>query len=346
MLYRVADSIYWMSRYVERAESVARVIDVNLKLSHEIGPEIANQWMPVVSTTGDQEAFLERYSRATWENVLQFLTFDEQNPNAILSCLRAARENAGSVRDVISYAVWEELNRFYHLVRSSQPQQVQAAPGEFFAQIRLSGYLLEGVAEATMSRGEAWHFRRLGRLLERADKTSRMLDVKSYQPLPSPLDGDGAAAWERQHWSALLKATNALEMYRQAFGRTEPTQVVEFLILNRDFPHALRFCLTLAEQSLLLITGGTAGTCRNRAEQRLGRLRAQLAYAQIQDILSCGLHEFIDGFQAKLNQVDDAIRETFFADPSACARATASSCDPPPRVAYSARQTSAVSPRR
>ena len=311
MLSRVAESIYWMSRYVERADNVARFIDVNLYLSLDVGPEMANQWTPLVSTTGDQEVFLERYGQATKENVLQFLTFDEQNPNSIFSCLRAARENARTARDVISSAMWEELNKFYLLVRSADAPQVLESPFGFFEQIKLSSYVLEGVAEATMSRGEPWHFRRLGRLLERADKTSRILDVKYYLLLPSV--ADVGAALDSQQWAALLKSTNALEMYRKAHGRMSPAHVAEFLILNPDFPRAMRFCLTGAEQSLLLITGGATGAYRNRAEQRLGRLRAELDYAHVEEVISGGLHEFIDSFQNKLNQVGDAIFEVFFA---------------------------------
>ncbi len=311
MLSRVADSIYWMSRYVERAENVARFIDVNLNLSLDIGPDMAGEWAPLVSTTGDHGAFEEWYGRATQENVLQFLTFDQRNPNSILSCLQVARENARTARDVISSAMWEELNKFYLMVRSAEPQKVQESPFDFFSQIKQSGYVLEGVAEATMSRGESWHFRRLGRLLERADKTSRILDVKYYLLLPSPayvgtsLDGN--------QWAALLKSTNALEMYRKSYGRIQPANVAEFLILNPDFPRAMRFCLARAEQSLLLITGGSSGSFRNRAEQRLGRLRAELDYAHIQEVISGGLHEFIDSFQTKLNLVGDAISESFFS---------------------------------
>lgn len=323
MLSRVADSIYWMSRYVERADNVARFIDVNLNLSLDVGPEVVDQWDPLVLTTGDQEVFAERYGAATQENVIRFLTFDEQNLNSIFSCVKAARENARTARDVISSAMWEELNKFYLLVKSAEAQQVLDSPFEFFSQIKLSGYVLEGVAEATMSRGEAWHFRGLGRLLERADKTSRILDVKYYLLLPRP--SDVGTAVDSGQWTALLKSANALEMYRKTHGRIAPAQVAEFLILNPDFPRALRFCLARAEQSLLAISGGTAGTYCNRAEQRLGKLRAELDYATIQEIIQGGLHEFIDHFQTKLNLVGEAVRETFFSvQPDAAQSQTAS----------------------
>ncbi len=311
MLSRVADSIYWMSRYVERAENVARFIDVNLNLSLDLGPDAPHQWDPLIYTTGDEEDFYSRYGEATQSNVLAFLTFDPKNPNSILSCLRGARENARTVREMISSTMWEELNKFFLLVRDASPQQVVAAPFEFFHQIRQAGYVLEGSTEATMSHGEAWHFRRLGRLLERADKTSRILDVKYFLLLPSV--GDVGTSLDTTQWAALLKSASALEAYRKVQGRIAPASVAQFLLLDRDFPRAVYFCLLRAEQSLLTITGGTAGTHSNIAEQRLGRLRAEFDYMTMDEIIARGLHEFIDSLQKQINDVGNAVFETFFA---------------------------------
>lgn len=312
MLSRVADSIFWMSRYVERAENVARFIDVNLTLSLDLGPDAPHQWDPLIYTTGDETDFYQRYGEATQTNVLEFLTFDEQNPNSILSCLRGARENARTVREMISTTMWEELNKFYLLVRSATPTHVVAAPFEFFNQIRQAGYVLEGATEATMSHGEAWHFRRLGRLLERADKTSRILDVKYFVLLPNATDV--GMSLDTIQWAALLKSTSSLEAYRKAIGRIVPSHVAQFLLLDRDFPRAVYFCLLRAEQSLLSITGGTAGSHHNIAEQRLGRLRAEFDYMTMDEIIARGLHEFIDGLQTRLNDVGEAVFETFFAN--------------------------------
>ena len=189
MLSRVADSIYWMSRYVERAENIARAIDVNYNLALDLGPEMGNHWSPLISTTGDHEAFYEHHEVASERNVIWWLTFDEENPNSILSCLSSARENARTVRDMISSQMWEELNKFYLMVRDARKDEsILASPFEFFGKVKLGGSLLEGVAESTMSRGEAWHFRRLAMSIERADKTSRILDVKYYLLLPSAAD--------------------------------------------------------------------------------------------------------------------------------------------------------------
>jgi uncharacterized alpha-E superfamily protein len=314
MLSRVADSIYWMSRCVERAENIARSIDVNYNLALDLGPEMENHWSPLISTTGDHEAFYERYDQATERNVIWFLTFDEENPNSILSCLRSARENARTVRDMISSQMWEELNKFYLMVRDARNDaNIMAAPFEFFGKVKLGGSLLEGVAESTMSRGEAWHFRRLGFNIERADKTSRILDVKYFLLLPKV--SDIGTPIDTNQWVALLKSVSALEMYRKRHGRTTPTQVAEFLILDRDFPRSMHFCVIRAEDSLLAITGSKPGTFRTVAEQRLGRLRSELDYGNIKEIIADGIHEFIDGFQTRLNLVGEAIHEAFFAVP-------------------------------
>jgi uncharacterized alpha-E superfamily protein len=311
MLSRVADSIYWMSRYVERAENVARFIDVNLNLSLDVGPEMERHWDPLIYTTGDHAEFQARYPEGSQQNVIQFLTFDAENPNSILCCLRAARENARTVRDMISSPMWEEMNKFYLMVKTASQSQVLGSPFDFFGQIKLSAYTLDGVVQSTLSHGEAWHFHRMGQMLERADKTSRILDVKYYLLLPQV--SDVGTQLDTNQWAALLKSASALEMYRKAHGRITPRQVAEFLLMDREFPRAVRFCVGNAEQSLLMITGGTRGNFLNRAEQQLGRLRAELDYTTIEEIFTTGLHEFIDQFQEKLNGVGLAISDTFFA---------------------------------
>ncbi|MCY2975881.1 MAG: alpha-E domain-containing protein [Planctomycetota bacterium] len=312
MLSRVAETIFWMSRYTERAENVARFIDVTLNLALEQGLSIQGQWDPLIYTTGDQEIFYERYGAATQENVIKFLTFDLENPNSILSCLRIARENARTSREMISSQMWEELNKFYLFVRDARNDSYAlTSPYEFFGRIKQAGYSLEGVTTGTMSHGEPWHFSRLGALVERADKTSRILDVKYFLLLPEAQDV--GTPIDIMQWGLLLKSASAMEMYRKHYGRLDPKAVVEFLILNRDFPRSIHFCIRRAEQSLLAITGGREGTFANRAEQRLGRMRAALDFVSIDEIMTQGLHEFVDNFQLELNEVGDAIYETFFA---------------------------------
>ncbi len=310
MLSRVANSIFWMSRYIERAENVARFIDVNLNLAIDLGPDRDRQWDPLIYTSGDQDLFNKTHTEVSQSNVIHFLTFDEQNPNSILSCLAAARENARTVRDMITSAMWEELNKFYLQIRAATPASVLDSPLEFFTRIIQTGYLLDGATQSTLSHNEAWHFHRLAQLIERADKTSRILDVKYYLLLPNPVDV--GTPIDTNQWAALLKSASALEMYRKEHGRLTPAQVAEFLILNRDFPRAMRSCLIRAENSLLAITGGTTGSFHNKAEQRLGRLRSELDYTNIDEIMQSGLHEFIDQFQLGLNGVGEAIMQTFF----------------------------------
>src|SRR5580658_93820 len=166
MLARVADSIYWMSRYVERAENVARFIGVNLNLMLDLPVGSTQQWQPLVDTTGDAEEFDRRYGVATQPNVIQFLTFDTENPNSILSCVRTARESARSVREVISSEMWEQLNEFYLMVNSAAAAGSLADPQELFASVKTSSHQFAGVTDATMTHGEGWHFCHLGRRLE------------------------------------------------------------------------------------------------------------------------------------------------------------------------------------
>lgn len=311
MLSRVADSIFWMRRYIERAENVARFIDVTLNLTLGLGLDRYQQWEPLIYTTGDQEVYHEHYDEVNQASVIRFLTFDERNPNSILSCLKMARENARTSREMLSSQMWEELNKFYLFVRDHRhDSKAIDSPFEFFGRIRQAGYLLEGVTYSTMSHGEAWNFGRLGALLERADKTSRILDVKYYLLLPDL--SDVGTPIDISQWGMLLKSTSALEMYRRRHGRISPKQVAAFMLLDRDFPRAIRFCISRAEQSLLAITGGTAGNFQNKPEQYLGRLRAELDFLHIDEVMNVGLHEFIDDFQTKLNLAGDAISELFF----------------------------------
>lgn len=311
MLSRVADSVFWMARYVERAENVARFIDVNLNLTLDLGEEMADQWQPLVATSGDSELFAQKYGPATRENVLEFLTFDPDNPNSILSCLAAARENARTARETISSDMWEELNRFYLMVRDGVRSGSHQGNFEFYAQVKRANHLLVGVTDATMSHGESWNFANIGRLLERADKTSRIVDVKYFILLPSV--NEVGSSLDVAQWSAMLRSASALEMYRRSRGRIVPTQVVEFLLLERDFPRSVRYCVSGAEQSLHAITGTPAGSFGNSAEQELGRLRAELEFTSIIDIIRRGMHEFVDDVQRRLNTVGERIHECFFA---------------------------------
>lgn len=311
MLSRVADSIYWLNRYVERAENIARFVDVNLNLLLDSPIGTQQQWEPIILTTGDLKLFREKYGEATADNVIQFLSFDSDYSNSILSCLQSARENARTVREIISSEMWEQVNMFYLKVKDAAHCYHFSKLPDFFADVKLSSHLFAGVMDATMSHNEGWHFGQLGRLLERADKTARILDVKYFILLPSVQDV-GTALDELQ-WIALLKSASAYEMYRKCQHRISPTSVAEFLILDREFPRSIRFCLLQAEASLHKITGTDPGMWSNPAERTLGRLRSELDFVTIEEIMHGGLHESLDQIQRQLNQVGGAIFQTFFA---------------------------------
>jgi uncharacterized alpha-E superfamily protein len=311
VLSRVADSLYWMNRYIERAENIARFIHVNLHLQLDLPNDSGNQWFPLVRTTGDEEIFEERFGTATQDKVIQFLTFDRENPNSVLSCLRAARENARSIRETISSEMWQQLNSFYLDIHHSDASALASdAPHEFFTSIITNSHLFVGTTDATMSHNEGWHFGRLGRMIERADKTSRILDVKYYILLPQ-IEYVGMA-YDTIQWAALLKSASALEMYRKEYNTITPYTVSEFLLQNRKFPRSVIYCLRTAEDSLQFITSeNDLPTCD--AQYRLENLADRIAARPIKEIIRQGLHEYLDDFQTELNAVDDAMYQAFLS---------------------------------
>lgn len=321
MLSRVAESVYWMNRQIERAENVARSVETALDLALEGTISHGRLWNALVCAFGDEADFWKRHAAADQASVISFLAFDPANANSIASCLHAARENACTVRDMISSPMWEEINKVHLYVQSAaQRYGGWLHPREFLDELKRSSQLITGVADATMSHGEGWHFGRLGRLVERADKTSRVLDVEHYFQPPASAANNGVVAGELPgadavQWSAVLESASALEMYRKQYGAVSRRNVAEFLVFDRFFPRAMHFCLIKAEESLLAITGGSKGAYTNPAEQQLGRLRAKLDYGAIDEVLAGtgGLHGFVDGFQQRLNRASEAIHDTFFA---------------------------------
>ena len=313
MLSRAADSMYWIGRYMERAENIARLIDVNLHLMLDLPPGTPEQWKPLVSITGDLLRFLERGDQTARDPVIDFMTFDTGNPNSIVSCLRSARENARAVRDIIPSMMWEHLNGIYLEVSAAgAPDRVRESPYDFFTEIKLAGRLFEGLSDSTLSHGEGWHFCRLGRLIERGDKISRILDLKHF--LGAGRNGTPAPI-EDLEWSSLLQSADALELYRKRHGLFVGARILEFLLLDREFPRSIHFCLTGAEESLHAITGTPIGMFKTPAEQRLGQMRSELAFARAEEILDAGLPEFLDTLQLRLNLAGDAITSEFFVSP-------------------------------
>lgn len=311
MLSRVAEAIYWTSRYVERAENVARFVDVNLNLTMDTPLARRDSWQPLVMTTGDHDWFRENYSAADARDVAWFLTFDKTYPNSILSAITSARENAQTVREVISTEMWQTLNEFYLMIQAASRQRFAVEEmGDFYRRVKLSGVQYEGVTNATLSRGEAWNFARLGRHLERADKTSRILDVKYYVLLPAA--AEIGTTVDQLGWVALLNSASALQMYRQDHHVPTPADVARFLLLNRSFPRAILYCVTVVQRALHGITGTAADDCRFAVERLVGRLQAQLSFADIDEIMEYGLHEYIDEVQVALNKIGEATAEQLF----------------------------------
>jgi uncharacterized alpha-E superfamily protein len=311
LLSRVADSVYWMGRYIERAENVARFLDVNHQLMLDLPLDYGDQWQPIVETTGDRGAFQERYGSATRANVVRFLAFDAANRNSILSCVAGARENARTVRETISSEMWEQINSLYLLVTEAGRKTVPDSVPDFCRDVRMACHLFQGITHATMSHNEAWHFIRVGSMLERADKTTRMLDVKYFMLLPSA--DDVGTPYDDVQWIAVLKSVSGFEMYRKRHGRIAPERIVQFLLLDGEFPRAVRYCIGVADTSLHAITGTRPGAFSCATEQRLGLLRSELDYAQADTIIQSGLHEFFDKLQSKMNTIDECIFGDFFA---------------------------------
>jgi uncharacterized alpha-E superfamily protein len=338
MLSRVADALYWTSRYVERAENVARFIDVSLNLMLESSAHGESDWLSLVLTTGDQEFFEKKYGQATPANVTQFLTFDDEYSSSILSSVSRARENARSVRDIISREMWQELNEFYLMVLQTARPGVQPEDLiDFCARVKRAGIYFEGVTNATLSRGEAYHFANLGRMLERADKTSRILDVKYFLLSPTPVSTPVPKQMQSQSpskatpstqtqsqaqavtsntdqvgWTTLLNSASALQMYRQICHVTTPESVSGFLLLDRNFPRSILRCVRRAQESLHAISGAPLGSFESEAERLIGRLRSELDYAHIDEIMEQGLHQYVDGLQGQLNEVGGAVHDQFF----------------------------------
>ena len=308
MLSRVADAIYWMSRYVERAENVARFADVSLNLALDMPSGAPEPWAALVAVTGDDAFFARAYGEPTRENVLRFLTFDREYPSSVLSCLRAARENARTVREIISSEMWEQVNKAYLLVReASSLSSCLEAPHEFLAAVKEASHLFVGTTYLPLPLDGRQHQMCIGQSFERADKTSRILDVKDFVP------GPAGSGYEELAWSALLKSASALEMYRKRHGVIVPARVLEFLVLDRRFPRSLRYCISKAERSLQAIVGATLEGRESKAERALGRLRAELEFATVDDVLARGLHAYMDAMQEKLNEVGEAVWATFVA---------------------------------
>ena len=312
MLSRVANSLYWMSRYIERAENIARILDVNLQLLLDYrtlnDAQMREHWLPIIQTTGDQEAFGSRHRTATADAVAEFMVFAADNPNSLVSSVCQARENARMVRDQIAVETWEELNRLYLFVQSSQARQMwRASPTDFFNEIKASSLQLIGHSSATHIHNEGWWFGQAGRFIERADKTSRILDIR-YHSLPECGLPKSVSQTDALGWAAILRSCSAWDAYKSIYGvEVHPRFVAEFLLLNEDFPRSVRFCIDALNDALRHISGVARGKFSNDAEKLAGRLVAEFQFSGIEEIFDQGLHGYLDTIQAKLNAIGDAL---------------------------------------
>lgn len=319
MLSRVADSLYWMSRYIERAENVSRLLDVNLQLLLDFDEmddvKLKEHWEPVIRATGDEEQFYKHYEVADSKSVTEFLTFDKENPNSILSCMLAARENARMIRDQLSTEMWQCINQAYLFLKSNNAKQVwENGPYEFYKQIQDYSHFFMGLTDSTFSHTEGFYFMQVGKFLERADKTSRILDIKYHILLPSVEEVGGAL--DAVQWSAILRSCSAFEAYHRIYvASVDPLKVADFLIFNEYFPRSIHFCVREMDKNLHRISGCPMDEYSNAAERASGRMLSDLKYNTITDAFNLGLHEYLEGMQDRFVEIGGDVYKSYMFHP-------------------------------
>ena len=315
MLSRVADSLYWLARYIERAENNARILDVNLQVTLDddtVGdPEDRLDWEPILATLEEQKLFQSLYAVTNADAVCEFITFAKENPNSIRSCVGAARENARTVREYISSEMWERINALYLWLNSPEARHLfNASAIDFYRHLVDCSHQFHGTTDATLTRGEGWNFLQIAKFLERADSTSRILDLKYHILLPHGEQVGGNV--DTVQWQAVLKSCSGLEAYRKNYtGQVAPWSVAEFLILHDSFPRSIRFSVERLDAALHRISGCVRTHFSNDAERLSGRLCSDLNYATIGDIFKTGLHQYLDGIQLRLIQIAAAMHQEY-----------------------------------
>ena len=285
---------------------------MNQDLTLSTGADSSELWLPLVQTSGEHASFMERHDEVNQDSVVSFLGYDSASPNSIMSCLHMARENARSVREAISHDMWLAINELYLEVRqaSKAADSDDVAVMKFSDRVKSGCTLVQGITDATLSRNEAWRWWRIGCMLERADKTSRILDVKYFMLLPSVSDVGGNR--DQVQWISLLNSASALQMFQQSRSDLLPAEVAKFLLYEHRFPRSVVYALNAADESLHAITGTPLGAYSHAAEQELGRLRAELSFADIERVIGDGLHEYLDDIQQRLNSIDDLLNTHYF----------------------------------
>jgi uncharacterized alpha-E superfamily protein len=313
MLSRTADHLFWMSRYTERAENTARMLDVNYQTSLLPQSEAVAQmgWQGLLSISELTSAYTKEYGSVNARDVMDFMVKDESNPSSIVSCLGAARENARAVRGALTTEVWETQNQTWlEVKRMIKTGEFESDPSQFFEWVKFRSHLSRGVTVGTMLMDEALHFMRLGTFLERADNTARLVDVK-FHAVQS--DFYGAASERDQeydfyHWSAILRSVSAFEVYRKVYRDViRPERVAELLMLKSDMPRSLHASLNEVVNNLALV----ASNIDSETLRRAGKLRAELKYGRIDEILATGLHAYLTQFLDRVNDLGAHISREF-----------------------------------
>jgi uncharacterized alpha-E superfamily protein len=317
MLSRVADALFWMSRYLERAEHVARLLDVCFHLELDLHGVLAGPpellWTSLaailqqqVPPAADGQAFPSPQARLS-----EWLTFDLDNPMSIMACVSHARSNARSVRGTINSEMWRELNKLYWQLRDADfSKQARESPHDFYQAVECGSCLFQGVCDATLIHDEGWQFIQLGKYLERAEKTLRVLDVQYYllHDLTDPADLPLA----NLQWAAVLRSCRAYETFQRLYGgRVEPEHVVEFLLLHADFPRSVRFCLESAARALMAIEGLSPGRGLSEADRQLGLVLGELKFRELDQILNDDLHAFLGGALERCARTSGAVQNRY-----------------------------------
>lgn len=312
MLSRIAESLFWLSRYIERAEGTARILDVNYHMLLEQSQQSYRlRWEPLIVMAGEEERFRKLYDVVSAENVFEFLAFREDNPSSIVQCISKARENARTIRDQISREMWEDINGLYYTVIGFSPQdEIAAGPHRFCDKIKFGSHRFHGVTDSTLPHDEGWEFLRIGGALERAEMTARLVDVQ-YHNLLDELPALGA--FDNHQWMAVLRSVGAYEAYhRQYHPPLEPEKVAEMLVLNQQHPHTIRFNAAEVQGGLRAISGTAPNAYANEAERLAGRLVERLSYDRIGEIFNQGLHGYLNGLLEMCGSIGDDIARTYF----------------------------------
>jgi uncharacterized alpha-E superfamily protein len=312
MLSRVADNLYWMSRYLERAEHTTRLLDLNLSLLDQSDEMAERRWQWLL---GSLRASAPVAQPCDAYCLTEHLTFDLRHPDSIIACITASRENARQVREQISSEMWGQLNQLYLRARRAKMDDIYAQPHEFYRPIKEGSHLFQGLTDSTMNHGEGWHFIQLGRYIERAGATATLLDVQLCALLDQvnqiePASGDA----DYISWVALLKSCTAFEAYCQAHtADLRPERIAEFLLLNAESPRSVRFAADRIESSLQAIAKLSSKHKAGRAERLAGRLRATLGFAQMDEIMADNLHAYLENIQRQCAQIHTAVQQQYIA---------------------------------